>query len=46
MWVDEKPHISREDHTLKINNNNNNNNDNVKYSSNKGLVGPFKSIRN
>ena len=46
MWVDEKPHISREDHTLEINNNNYNNNDNVKCSSNKGLVGPFKSIRN
>lgn len=36
MWFDEKLNVSREDHTLKINNKNKNNdddNDKVKYSS-------------
>ena len=49
MWFDEKLNVSREDHTLKINNKNKNNdddNDKVKYSSHLRLVGPLKSVGN
>ena len=48
MWFDEKLNVSREDHTLKINNKNKNNDDNdkVTYSSHLLLVGALKSVGN